>query len=171
MCSSLYQMLFLETGVAYVAPSVGVILATASLIDVHLQGYFYCTCISCSLLVSCPWWYQHLLVCTSFICLLPVPNHPSLSLSLSAPEICGPLRSPPESQCNIYKGVESSQRRHPEGCGKAFVTFVVNAWWQRENSICTNSQSTKYYLVFCGNISVKWMLSHKFPWYTYNLYS
>lgn len=51
MCSSSYHMVLLETGGAYVAPSVGIILATASHIDIHLQGYFYCTC---SLMVSWP---------------------------------------------------------------------------------------------------------------------
>lgn len=38
MCSSSYHMSFLETRVAYVAPSVGIILASASLRDDHLQS-------------------------------------------------------------------------------------------------------------------------------------
>lgn len=37
MCFSSHHMLFLETGVTYVAPSVGISLASASLRDVHLQ--------------------------------------------------------------------------------------------------------------------------------------
>ncbi len=37
MCSSSNHKLFLGTGAAYVAPSVGLILASASLRDVHLQ--------------------------------------------------------------------------------------------------------------------------------------
>lgn len=37
MCSSSNHKLSLETGAAYVAPSVGIILASASLRDVHLQ--------------------------------------------------------------------------------------------------------------------------------------
>lgn len=37
MCSSSNHKLFWETGTAYVAPSVGIILGSASVRDVHLQ--------------------------------------------------------------------------------------------------------------------------------------
>lgn len=124
MCSSSNHKLSLETGAAYVAPSVGIILASASLRDVHLQRQaleyiFY----------SVQWWLWQI----SFPALVslvlfwpPSPDaisicrctpllfvfflHQSLSLS-PAPELCAPLLSPPEPQCNIHDAVESSQRR------------------------------------------------------------
>lgn len=74
-----------------------------------------------------------------------------LSLSLTAPEICEPLHSPPESQWNIHDGVESSQRNKGD-TQKDLERLLLPLQWMhddKERIVSVQTHSAPY-VIWCS---------------------